>query len=156
MSADRAALVAGILASPEDDAPRLVCADWFEEQGDPASVARAEFIRTQVERANLPPTDPRQSELEARELRLLKRHGAAWTGSHMLIWGGGNDTGVATGGRYDPASDSWTSMITASAPHARHNQSTVWTGQRMIIWGGEAEDSGTYTWTGGVYDPGTF
>jgi N-acetylneuraminic acid mutarotase len=80
---------------------------------------------------------------------------AAWTGSLMLIWGGGDDTGVATGGRYDPASDSWTSTITASAPGARHNQSTVWTGDRMIVWGGDSEDSGTYTWTGGVYHPGT-
>jgi N-acetylneuraminic acid mutarotase len=80
---------------------------------------------------------------------------AAWTGSLMLIWGGGDDTGVATGGRYDPASDTWTSMITASAPGARHNQSTVWTGERMIVWGGDSEDSGTYTWTGGVYHPGT-
>jgi hypothetical protein len=73
----------------------------------------------------------------------------------MLIWGGGNDNGVATGGRYDPVSDTWTSTITASAPGARKGQSTVWTGQRMIVWGGDSEDSGTYTWTGGVYDPGT-
>jgi N-acetylneuraminic acid mutarotase len=80
---------------------------------------------------------------------------AVWTGTAMLIWGGGNDTGVATGDRYDPASDTWTSMITASAPGARTGQSTVWTGDRMIVWGGDAEDSGTYTRTGGVYDPGT-
>lgn len=39
-----AALVAQILESPEDDAARLVFADWLEEQGSP----RAELIRLQV------------------------------------------------------------------------------------------------------------
>jgi uncharacterized protein (TIGR02996 family) len=67
----RAALIAAILQAPDDDAPRLICADWFEEQGDEASVARAEFIRIQVERARLAPDDVRHSELEARELRPL-------------------------------------------------------------------------------------
>jgi uncharacterized protein (TIGR02996 family) len=76
MSSERAALIAAIREAPDDDELRLVCADWFEEQGDEASVARAEFIRTQIERANLPPEDVRHSELQARELRLLKRYGA--------------------------------------------------------------------------------
>jgi uncharacterized protein (TIGR02996 family) len=43
-----AALLARILASPEDDAPRLVYADWLDEHGEPA---RAEFIRVQCELA---------------------------------------------------------------------------------------------------------
>jgi uncharacterized protein (TIGR02996 family) len=78
-------LIAAIREAPNEDAPRLVCADWFEDQGDEASVARAEFIRTQVERAKFPPEDVQQSELEARELRLLKRYGAAWCGSHFVF-----------------------------------------------------------------------
>jgi|GEM_PF-3373474 len=85
MNADRAALIAAILAHPEEDTPRLACADWFQEQGDEASVARAEFIRTQIARANLSPTDPRQSELYARELRLLKKYAAVWCGSHFVF-----------------------------------------------------------------------
>jgi uncharacterized protein (TIGR02996 family) len=85
MPSERAALVAAILEAPEDDAPRLVCADWFEEQGDEASVARADFIRTQVQRARLAPDDERHSELEARELRLLKRWAPVWCGSHFLF-----------------------------------------------------------------------
>lgn len=85
MSAERAALVAAIGANPDDDTPRLVCADWFQEQGGEANTARAEFIRTQVERARLPQTDPRQSELEARELRLLRAHGATWAGTHFAF-----------------------------------------------------------------------
>jgi uncharacterized protein (TIGR02996 family) len=85
MSGDRRALIAAIRDHPDDDTPRLVCADWFEEQGGDAGVARADFIRTQVALARLAPTDPRQSELRARELRLLKRHAATWCGSHFAF-----------------------------------------------------------------------
>lgn len=82
MTADRAALVAGILANPDDDTPRLVAADWFEENGDSA---RAEFIRVQVNRARLSPTDPQQPELAARELHLLKEHAERWTAAHFAF-----------------------------------------------------------------------
>jgi uncharacterized protein (TIGR02996 family) len=85
MSTERADLIAAIRESPDDDDLRLVCADWFEEQGDEANVARADFIRTQIERARLPDDDVRQSELEARELRLLKRWGPVWCGSHFVF-----------------------------------------------------------------------
>lgn len=85
MNSDRAALIAAILAHPEEDTPRLACADWFEEQGGEANIARADFIRTQIERANFPPTDPRQSELYARELRLLKKYATVWCGSHFVF-----------------------------------------------------------------------
>lgn len=47
MSVEEIAL-AEIMASPEDDVPRLIFADWLEEHGDEA---RAEFIRVQVELA---------------------------------------------------------------------------------------------------------
>src|SRR5262245_41658733 len=43
---DRDALLAAIRAAPDDDAPRLIFADWLEEHGD---ADRAEFIRVQVE-----------------------------------------------------------------------------------------------------------
>ena len=85
MSVERNALIATIRAAPDEDGPRLVFADWLEEQGDAASTARAEFIRTQIERANLPSGDDRHPELQARELRLLKRWSAAWCSSHSVF-----------------------------------------------------------------------
>jgi uncharacterized protein (TIGR02996 family) len=85
MSSLRPALIAAIREAPDDDARRLVCADWLEEQGGEANVARAEFIRTQIRRANLPPDDIRHSELQARELRLVKRYAPAWCGSHFVF-----------------------------------------------------------------------
>jgi uncharacterized protein (TIGR02996 family) len=41
------ALFQAILDAPDDDAPRLVYADWLDEHGDPE---RAEFIRLEVKR----------------------------------------------------------------------------------------------------------
>ncbi|HEY7158162.1 MAG TPA: TIGR02996 domain-containing protein [Gemmataceae bacterium] len=64
-----------IIAHPDDDTPRLIFADWLEEQGDSA---RAEFIRVQVERARLPEWDARQVRLRLRERELIKQHGQKW------------------------------------------------------------------------------
>lgn len=64
-----------IIAHPDDDTPRLIFADWLEEQGE---TARAEFIRVQVERATLPAWDARQLHLRLRERALLKQHGGEW------------------------------------------------------------------------------
>ena len=64
-------LLSAVLASPDDDLPRLVYADTLEEAGD---VARAEFIRVQIELAR----DPGRVELKAREAALLAVHRRAW------------------------------------------------------------------------------
>jgi uncharacterized protein (TIGR02996 family) len=47
---EREALYRAIMESPEDDAPRLVYADWLEEHGEPK---RAEFIRLQCELSSI-------------------------------------------------------------------------------------------------------
>ena len=52
---DHDALVQAILHAPDDDAPRLVFADWLDENGD---ADRAEFIRVQCRLARLPFYDP--------------------------------------------------------------------------------------------------
>jgi uncharacterized protein (TIGR02996 family) len=69
------AFLAEILANPEDDAPRLVFADWLEDHGQPE---RAEFIRTQIELSRLPGGGARRRGLRAREGALLRQHGRAW------------------------------------------------------------------------------
>lgn len=45
------ALLADILAKPDDDLPRLVYADWLDENGTDAERVRSEFVRVQVELA---------------------------------------------------------------------------------------------------------
>jgi uncharacterized protein (TIGR02996 family) len=71
---DRDALLAAVLAAADDDAPRLVFADWLDERGD----SRGEFVRVQCALARLPADDPRRAELERREHDLLTAHQAAW------------------------------------------------------------------------------
>ena len=78
-------------------------------------------------------------------------HGAVWTGTAMLVWGGVNGTTpTATGGSYDPANDSWTPIATVNAPAARRGHALVWTGERMLVWGGLGD---TYLGTGASYSP---
>src|SRR5205807_1108356 len=64
-------------------------------------------------------------------------HTAVWTGSEMIVWGGSDGSNTLnTGGRYNPATDSWTATsITNQTPHARAAHTAVWTGSEMIIWG---------------------
>jgi uncharacterized protein (TIGR02996 family) len=80
--ANEAAFLQDVIAHPNDDAPRLVFADWLDERGESA---RAEFIRLQCERARLPLEDEKQSPLQARELRLLAAHSTSWRSGHPLL-----------------------------------------------------------------------
>jgi N-acetylneuraminic acid mutarotase len=74
----------------------------------------------------------------------------------MLVWGGhDNNTDLATGAIYNPASNTWTvTMSTTNAPSARHWHTAVWTGSQMIVWGGMS-DTPAYFNTGGIYNPTT-
>ncbi len=78
------ALLAAICAAPDDDLPRLACADWLEEQGQSD---RAEIIRVQIELARLPEGDRRAAKLQRREKALLKQHGSAWCDTHLGLVG---------------------------------------------------------------------
>lgn len=80
--ATRRALIEAIQQSPGADGPRLEAAQWFESLGDPSSVARAEFIRVQLERAKRSGHDPMQRELAAREMRLLRQWSRDWASAH--------------------------------------------------------------------------
>src|SRR4051794_12464475 len=75
------AFLRAIIDRPDDDTPRLVYADWLDENGDPA---RAEFIRVQCELATLPEDDPRRPGLEDREHELLDANEGQWMGNWRL------------------------------------------------------------------------
>ena len=55
------AFLRDIAEHPAEDAPRLIYADWLEEQDDERCLARARFIRIQIERSELPAEAPRQA-----------------------------------------------------------------------------------------------
>ena len=73
---DHDALLAGVLAHPDADLPRLVYADFIEEAGDPL---RAEFIRVQCTlAAGQYEDESEKAALELRERYLREKHGPAW------------------------------------------------------------------------------
>lgn len=88
-------------------------------------------------------------------------HTAVWTGSQMIVWGGGLYDGTyhfeQTGGLYNPSSDTWVSTSTSTnCPAARAGHTAVWTGTQMVVWGGGWDDTtGHYELTGGRYNPST-
>src|SRR5262245_46162790 len=74
---ERDALLAAVLAEPDDDGPRLVFADWLDDHGEPE---RAELIRLQIDRVRRSfPRDEFSTRWE-REERLLRAHEMAWVG----------------------------------------------------------------------------
>jgi N-acetylneuraminic acid mutarotase len=83
-------------------------------------------------------------------------HRAVWTGSEMIVWGGDHGNFVQqlnTGGRYNPATNSWSPTNLINAPTHRDSHTAVWTGNEMIVWGGWVGSGDTTT--GGRYQPGT-
>jgi len=75
---DEKALLAAIWAHPHEDTPRLVYADFLQETGEPAKVARAEFIRLQIELTHLDEDNRRFRQVRAAANRLLKMWRKAW------------------------------------------------------------------------------
>src|SRR5262245_61426555 len=79
--------VLGLLAEckdrPEEDAPRLILADYLEERGD----VRGTFVRLQVEAARLRADDPRRAECERQEEELSQRHLWYWLGPLVKLKG---------------------------------------------------------------------
>ena len=72
----------------------------------------------------------------------------------MVVWGGRdvNSSFVNTGGKYNPATNSWASTGTTNAPDGRSLHTAVWTGSEMIVWGGFDESFNDVN-TGGRYNP---
>jgi N-acetylneuraminic acid mutarotase len=85
------------------------------------------------------------------------RHSAVWTGAEMVVWGGFGEGGgnnlLNTGGRYVPATDTWSATSTgANVPAPRWAHTMAWTGAQVVVWGGY---DGTPMNSGGRYDPAT-
>ena len=70
--------IRAIVENPDDDVHRLIFADWLEERGDDAAVARAEFIRVQVERGRPDADELQLARGWVREQELLASHENGW------------------------------------------------------------------------------
>src|SRR5438067_7088956 len=57
----------------------------------------------------------------------------------MIVWGGslfGSPVYTASGGRYNPSTNSWTASGGINVPEERAGHTAIWTDSEMIIWGG--------------------
>src|SRR5438445_13886421 len=74
MQTEAEAFLQRIRAYPDDDAQRLIFADWLDEEGDP----RGRFIRVQLALAALPFDAPERAPLMIAERDLLAAHREEW------------------------------------------------------------------------------
>ena len=72
---EREALLRAICENPDDDTPRLVFADWLQENGEEQ---RAEFIRVQIEQSKLKPQTVPYWKCYSRARKLFAGHGGDW------------------------------------------------------------------------------
>lgn len=84
---DLLALLAACRSAPADDVPRLVLADWLDENAEAAGLPdasdareRAALVRVQVELAHPTCDVGRVAQLRAEEARLLTRNAGRWLG----------------------------------------------------------------------------
>jgi uncharacterized protein (TIGR02996 family) len=77
---DLTALLIEARLAPGDDAPRLVLADWLEENGDDHERALSAFVRIQCELPRLSPRAPARADLEWVQRQLWWDHVEAWLG----------------------------------------------------------------------------
>ena len=81
---------------------------------------------------------------------------AIWTGSEVIVWGGGGRAGPAAeaGAAYEPASDAWRKI--ADAPLSLNSVSLIWSGSEVIALGSRLDlrnrSSSRYA-EGAAYDP---
>jgi uncharacterized protein (TIGR02996 family) len=75
MQTEAEAFLQRIRAYPDDDAQRLIFADWLDENGDSR---RAKFIRVQLALAELPADAPARKRLLGEERDLLTAHRDEW------------------------------------------------------------------------------
>ena len=75
MKDDKSGFWKAICKDPDDDVPRLVFADYLDEQGQPE---RAELIRAQCDVEALPLSDPQRIDREMTAERLLRQNRFEW------------------------------------------------------------------------------
>ncbi|HRI63209.1 MAG TPA: hypothetical protein PK156_03200 [Polyangium sp.] len=86
---------------------------------------------------------------------------AAWTGSKLLLWGGGQivfeqgSYDVNEGSIYDSQSNTWSPMSTMHTLRPRWYASGIWTGTHFLVWGGGSAAFGGYHGDGAAYQLAT-
>src|SRR5712691_461207 len=72
-----------VLDNPDDDAPRLIYADWLADRGGDDDDARAELIRVQCQLERLPWERRLRAWLDLRAAQLLRLFEPTWLPSDL-------------------------------------------------------------------------
>src|SRR5262245_59429136 len=72
------ALLRAAKRQPDDDAPRLVLADWLQEHGDDEDRARAEYIRLDLRLARMQDHIVEDEAVKRRDFDLFAGHWRQW------------------------------------------------------------------------------
>lgn len=93
------------------------------------------------------------------------RHDMAstWSGTELLVWGGADQSWnfFSNGARYNPLSNTWTSISSSGAPASRSFvfTKTPWTGSEFFIWSSHSAQGGSGAFAirsdGALYNPVT-
>lgn len=160
-----------VLADDGDEAtiatysvPRTTWDEWwtqtaagFDEKRVPAEAVHGSDLYTLLDADTVcPPDNTWTPTTMVGTMSPRYQHTAVWTGSHMIIWGGSNDTTLYRTGRlYDPVTDTWTPTTTVGAPTGRDRHGAIWTGAEMVVWGGydAGVSNGGLPRIGGRYNP---
>ena len=124
--------------------PKESFEDWWRRSrsrytldGEEQSPSPA-YVLPQVSQQAAHCTDDTWTDMSGADLPVPRTsHTAVWTGSELILWGGwgpGPFGSLKTGGRYDPATDTWKQTSTNSAPGYRLQHTAVWSGTEMIVW----------------------
>lgn len=77
--ADEQGFLTAIVANPDDDAPRLIYADWLDERNRGDDAARAAFIRLQCRLESPTIRAQERRQLQSAAKAILKNHEKTWT-----------------------------------------------------------------------------
>jgi uncharacterized protein (TIGR02996 family) len=99
------AFLDAIKDDPDDDAARLVLADWLDEHGDEHDAARGRYLRLSCELRKLPEDDARRATIDDELGKLRKRHESAWLGPLAGVQSARCTVSVGAGGMLRLAGD---------------------------------------------------
>lgn len=117
-------LLASARMSPLDDAPRLVTADWLEENGDASDRDRAAFIRLQCYHSRKDALGRRKRDLSDQEHNLLVRNWDTWLGPLTNLARGDNVR--FTRGLIDLVTQSPNDLLKRGATNALLSEQAAW------------------------------
>jgi hypothetical protein len=78
-----------------------------------------------------------------------------WSGSQLLAWGCNRYANTCLGQKYNPTTDSWSTMTTTSQPSFKQQLTGGWSGTSLVVWGGYGNGNGIFQPSGARYTPGT-